>query len=356
MRREYKAVEPSRQLSFNRTSLRFGIASAYTLTKENKMSRYLKAFLIASLALVCLSLVPVSAQVEHGRMIKRFALPSDPVDKITPQVGGKAIRLNGVFNAGHDWLKGLKVRLRNRSGKNIIFAEVFLNIPKSGTMPLPFAIPVRYGQPPALDVPPEVSPVRHGEVFELSLSDNAYDTTMNYLAEHQVNEVVGVEMSNFMIVYDDDTAWGDGVMFRRDRTRPLSWKSSGSAKPVDEDKPADDDNPPRQMFQHISFTKPARYSGSLAVDDVTPFDYYCASFFTRDYALCGETLGNFACTALEESGRDNDPDENPLGGERKAVVKKIAPCEGLACSGKTKSVDKAQYDFRCGYSGGNEWQ
>jgi len=172
------------------------------------MSRYLKAFLIASLALACLSLVPVSAQVERGRMIQRTALPSDPVDEITPKVGGKASRLNGVFNAGHDWLKGLKVKLRNRSGKNIIFAEAFLNIPKSGTMPLPFAIPMRYGQPPALDVPLEVKPVRHGEVFELSLSDNAYDTTMNYLAEHQVNEVVGVEMSNFMIVYDDDTAWG----------------------------------------------------------------------------------------------------------------------------------------------------
>ena len=163
------------------------------------MSRYLKAFLITSLALVCLSLVPVSAQVEHGRMIKRFALPSDPVDEITPKVGGKAIRLNGVFNAGHDWLKGLKVKLRNRSGKNIIFAEALLVIPKSGTMQEPFGIQIRYGQPPVLDSIPD-KPVRHGEVFELSLSDNAYDTTMDFLAEHQVNEVVGVEMSNFMIV------------------------------------------------------------------------------------------------------------------------------------------------------------
>jgi hypothetical protein len=198
------------------------------------MKRYTTIFLTVLLALACSSFMSAGAQGERGRMIKRFALPSDPVDEITPEVGGKAVRFNGVFKAGHDWLKGLKVKLRNRSGKNIVFAEAQLNIPKIGTMPLPFAVPVRYGQPPALDTPPVASPAPHGEVFELSLSDNAYDTTMNFLAEHQVTDVVGVEMSNLMIVYDDDTAWGDRVMFRRDRTRPYSWKSAGRAKPVDE--------------------------------------------------------------------------------------------------------------------------
>jgi hypothetical protein len=33
-------------------------------------------------------------------------------------------------------------------------------------------------------------------------------------------EVVGVEMSNLMIVYDDGTAWEDGTVFRRDRPSP----------------------------------------------------------------------------------------------------------------------------------------
>jgi hypothetical protein len=89
--------------------------------------------------------------------------------------------------------------------------------------------------------------VRHGEVFELSLSDNVYDTTITFLAEHQVTDVVGVEMSNLMIVYDDDTAWGDGVMFRRDRTRPYSWKSAGAAKPVDDEKPAEERDAARSV-------------------------------------------------------------------------------------------------------------
>lgn len=183
------------------------------------------------LAVVCLSFVPAGAQGERGRMIQRMPLPSDPFDGITPEVGGKAVKFNGVFNAGHDWLKGLKVKLRNRSGKNIIFAEALLNVPKMGTMELPLGIPVRYGQPPALDTPLEVNPVKHGEAFKLSLSDQNFDSIMAFLAEHQVTDVVGVEMSHLMIIYDDDTGWNDGTLLRRDRTRPYSWKSAGEARP-----------------------------------------------------------------------------------------------------------------------------
>lgn len=131
------------------------------------MRRYSTIFLTVLLAVVCLSFIPAGAQGERGHMIQRLPLPSDPVDKITPVVSGRAVRFNGPFTAGHDWLKGLKVKLRNRSGKNIIFAEAMLNIPKMGTMPLPFAVAVRYGQPPMLNVPPEAKPVRHAEVFEL---------------------------------------------------------------------------------------------------------------------------------------------------------------------------------------------
>lgn len=140
------------------------------------MKRYSTALLTTLLALACLSFVPAGAQGEQGRMIKRFALPSDPVDEITPKVGGKAIKFNGIFNAGHDWLKGLKVKLRNRSGKNIIFAEAQLNIPKSGTMPLPFAVPVRYGQPPALDTLP--SPVRCGTAKSLNSHSQTKSSTL----------------------------------------------------------------------------------------------------------------------------------------------------------------------------------
>jgi len=316
------------------------------------MSGYLKAFLIASLALVCLSLVPVSAQGEKGRMIRRLALPSDPVDKITPEVGGKPIRFNGFFNAGHDWLKGLKVKLRNRSGKNIIFAGALLIIPKSGTMQEPFGIQIRYGQPPALDSIPD-KPVRHGQVFELSLSDNAYDTTMNYLAENQVSEVFGVEMSNLMIVYDDDTAWEDGIMFRRDRTRPYAWKSAGDAKPVEDNEPADEVKPPRKEFQNISFTRPIRYYASrLAAEDQL---VSCYSYFNNEYVLCGTQTGDLACIAPNDSSRSRDPDEFEVT-NRKALVSITVNCQGVDCSSVKKSAQQAQYDWRCSYSGGNEWQ
>src|SRR3712207_3664706 len=104
------------------------------------MKKYSTALLTALLTLACLYPVRAGAQGERGRMIRRMPLPSDPVDDITPVVGGKPVRFNGPFNAGRDWLKGLEVKLRNRSGKNIIFAEALLNVPKMGTMELPLGI------------------------------------------------------------------------------------------------------------------------------------------------------------------------------------------------------------------------
>jgi hypothetical protein len=219
------------------------------------MSRYSATFLTVLLALTCLSFVPAGAQGEQGRMIKRLALPSDPVDDLTPEVGGKAVKLNGVFKAGHDWLKGLKVKAKNRSGKPILFAEALIIVPKSGTMVEPLGIPVRYGELPAADStnPPASKPVPHGAVFRLSVSDNTFDTVMTFLTDHQVTDVVGVELANLMVVFDDDTAWNDGTLLRRDRTRPYSWKSAGPSKPIVENKPSG------AVFQNLSFTRPAKY-------------------------------------------------------------------------------------------------
>jgi hypothetical protein len=283
-------------------------------------------------------------------MIKRLALPSDPVDDLTPEVGGRAVKLNGVFKAGHDWLKGLKVKAKNRSGKTILFAEALLIVPKSGTMVEPLGIPVRYGELPAADStnPSASKPVPHGAVFRLSVSDDTFDTVMTFLTDHQVTNVVGVELAHLMVVFDDDTAWNDGTLLRRDRTRPYSWKSAGPSKPIVESKPSG------AVFQNISFTGPAKYYSPRLVEEAEL--YSCASFFKYDYLLCDEVMGNWACTAEDDSARDKDLDETQFDADRKALVSTTVLCKGLACNGKTKSVHIAQYDYRCGYSGGNEWQ
>ena len=109
------------------------------------------------------------------------------------------------------------------------------------------------------------------------------------------------------------------------------------------------------MFQNISFAKSAKYYAPWAVDDVSPFDYSCADFTKFDYAMCNEFLGNWACLAQSDSARERDLDESSLDANRKALVRKTVPCQGLACSGTSVTVYVAQYDYRCGYAGGNQW-
>ncbi|HEX7956512.1 MAG TPA: hypothetical protein VF508_06200 [Pyrinomonadaceae bacterium] len=146
------------------------------------------------------------------------------------EVGGRAIKLNSVFTAGRGWLNGLKVKARNISERPIVFAEVQIDVPKSGTMEYPLGIPLRYGQLPPVESADSSGQksVPHDKIFKLILSDQAFETAMGFLAEHRVTEIVEVKMSHLMIVFDDGTAWNDGSLLRRDPAHPYRWKSAGN--------------------------------------------------------------------------------------------------------------------------------
>ena len=306
-------------------------------------------FRVALLALACgLSPFASTAQEQRERVIQRIALPNEPVEVLEVEVGGRAVKLNSVFTAGRDWLKGLKLKMKNVSEQPIVFAEIMIKIPKSGTMEHPLGIPVRYGQlppPPGEAVSTSApKPVSHGKVIELVLSDKTFNTAKSFLSEHQVMEVGEVKMFGLMIIFDDGTGWNEGVRLRRDPSNPRKWKSTGREESLRQ---------PDVFFRNISYIRPPKYnSRRAATDDVR---WLCYSYFQFEHELCGTELGNNACTALNESPRIREYDDFPPD-QKKLLEIMTVICEGIDCSSKTKTVTRSQYDFRCGYSGGNEWQ
>jgi hypothetical protein len=187
--------------------------------------RHLKTLLVVLLTCTCFSFVPAAAQGQRPRVIQRISLPDEPVEELEVEVGGRAVKLNSVFHAERNWLKGLKVKARNVSGRRIVFAELSLSVPQRGTMEYPLGITITYGQLPALDSPPapEEKLVAPGQIFKLTLSDQTFDNAMSFLAEHQVTEIVEAKMTGLMIVFDDSTAWNNGNWLRRDLSRPYRW-------------------------------------------------------------------------------------------------------------------------------------
>lgn len=305
---------------------------------------HLRALLAASLVCACFPSAPAAAQEQRGRVIQRIAFPDEPVDELEVEVGGRPVKLNSVFKAGQGWLKGLKVKAKNVSDRPIVFAEVYLNVPRLGTMEYPFGIPLRYGQPPSLEPtqPSEHKPVPPGKVFKLSLSDQVFQTTTNFLAEHQVTEVFEVKMARLMIVFDDGTAWNDGSRLHRDPSHPYRWVPDVPAGTAQT----------RRVIQKVSWSPPRKAGARPAwIDDVT---YQCYTHFSSDYVLCGTQTGNHACIVMEYTPRPRDLVDLPP--DRKALVTQSVPCEGANCSSTTRTVKVAEYSALCGYSGGNQTQ
>lgn len=316
------------------------------------MRKSLKILLtIASFAPTLSIILPVSAQERRPRVIQRIALPDEPVEVLGAEVGGRAAKLNAVFDAEQDWLKGLKVRMRNTSDKSIVFAEALILIPKSGTMEHPFGLPVRYGRMPPSpgEAAPSsaTKPVPHGKVFELTVSDQAFDTAKNFLAEHKAADIVDVKLAGLMIIFEDDTGWNEGLKMRRDTNNPGRWKS-GSA-PVR--------SGTETVFRKVGYAHPLKSSRRVAaLEEVLPDS--CYMFFESEYALCGTQTGDLACIAPDSRPRARDFGERPEPfQQKKRWSTATVACEGiLDCGTKTKTVGRALDDPLCGYSGGNETQ
>lgn len=187
-------------------------------------SSRLKALSAVLLAFACVSVIPAVAQGPRERVIHRISQPDEPVEDLEVEVGGRAVKLNSMFPAERDWLKGLKVKAKNVSGRPIIFADILLSIPERGTMGRPLGISVIYGKlpEPYTDPAPGQEAVAPGEVFQLKLSDQTFDTAMKFLAEHQVTEIIEARISRLMIVFADGTAW-NGRLLHRDLSHPWRW-------------------------------------------------------------------------------------------------------------------------------------
>lgn len=306
------------------------------------LSRNLKALLAALLACACLPSFTAAAQEQNEgpRVVRRITVGDEPVDELELEVGGRPVKLNRIFTAKRDWLKGLKMKARNVSGRYIVYAEVMLDVPKSGTMELPLVISLRYGEMPPLEpvANPKHKPVPPGETFKLTIPDLLVDNIMRYLAERGVTQVIDVSMIKLMVIYDDDTGWNEGRRMRRDRSHPYKWlsvKPSGTSRP-------------RRTIQKAGWKLPHMAYGARAAADDVPVQ--CHTHFDVVALPCNTETDSDVCTANSETPRLKKFDDFP-------EQKQLLGSGGAAhCFFRSRTVGVAVQSSLCGYSGGNQEQ
>jgi hypothetical protein len=194
-------------------------------------------------ALLFLMLVPILwlmlapanrsySQNPPERSIEKPIQHKEPVEMEDIQVqddqGLKSVKPSAKFRGNEDWLKGLTLRLKNTSGKSIVYVEVRVYVPTSDTEDKPVAFSLRYGVIPrsgsdnlGFSTSP---PITHGRSVTLRLSDDDYELGKNIVREKRGNVNFNhVEIRVGMIVFDDGTAWKNGYSLRRDPNDPERW-------------------------------------------------------------------------------------------------------------------------------------
>lgn len=190
--------------------------------------------IIISLCLLLPALCYGQGNRERG--IEKLFQPKEPVEIVDTQVstlqGGKqSVKFGNKFSGSEDWLKGITFKVKNKSGKSIVYMEVYVYIPAPDTTPKEHDVmmPVSYGRMPLLPGDfadtPAPNPVANDKEVALILSDRSYEAYKGVVIEkHGRASFDNVKVRVGMIVFEDGTAWKNGHILRQDPDNPRNWK------------------------------------------------------------------------------------------------------------------------------------
>ena len=167
------------------------------------------------------------------RVINKRSWHNEPVRLMKLKVKEKPIGLKQKFLEEDDeWFRSLNIELKNVSNKPIVFINftlIFARPEKYGTpIPLegaPYASDLRYGRDPLTPkatVPPdELNPIMPGKTINLIVTSDIGDRAV--ASFKKLNYSAGVKELWLVlgrVVFDDDTMWNAGNLFRRDPNSP----------------------------------------------------------------------------------------------------------------------------------------
>ena len=138
-----------------------------------------------------------------------------------PKAGG-SVQEN--IDAGDDWMRGLSLTLKNTSGKNIVYALIYLHFPEAELAGGAMSFPLAFGRSPKDSNDRDYKAVlKPGEETEITLTDAQHDSLQSFLRGRSAGSIGNVEVLLVSVITDDDTLWMQGIEMRRDPNDPKHW-------------------------------------------------------------------------------------------------------------------------------------
>lgn len=143
--------------------------------------------------------------------------------------GDKPVAVDERFLADSDWLRGLRVRIKNNAGKDISYISLDLEFPETIATGNIMLFPFSYGPHPIGKTTQDDSvkaqrPVPTGNHVEMVVDDVVFGRLKGFLESQQpLDRVTRVKIRISMIQFTDGTAWGTGSSLKPDPNDPRRW-------------------------------------------------------------------------------------------------------------------------------------
>jgi hypothetical protein len=165
-----------------------------------------------------------AVQVTPKLIREREKRNTNPIQIVEVSANSKTIKLNEEFASDKNWLKDLRIRLKNSAKKNIRYVEVWLNFPETVTSGSEMSYRSELGNSPSKPDGGAPLLLAPGEEVTVQLNDEAYQGLIRFLDNRvELNELRMVELEIRFVVFEDLAGWQTGIYFRQDPNKPSRW-------------------------------------------------------------------------------------------------------------------------------------
>jgi len=157
--------------------------------------------------------------------------PNAPIAIVRREFHEKEFSKGSQLRGDKDWLKHLRLGVKNSSGKAITYFYLELIIERQGKLPsrTRLGIPLFFGNPLApgdmtAKATGAISPLmKPGEIIELSVSESSMNYWRKYLVQYEVEDFDRVAIKIQSVHFEDGNGWKVGLKTRQDLDDPSRW-------------------------------------------------------------------------------------------------------------------------------------
>lgn len=187
----------------------------------------------AFVALTTLAWFPIAAQSNMKSIEKRQLLRPEvvPIEEIRTRE--KLIQFGEAFQEGSDWLKEVRFRLKNKSGREIVYLELILSFPETSVTGNVMSYSVRLGNRPGGPIQTRAPLlVRPDDDLTVILDEDTYANLKKFIELRQaISTLNKVTAYPGFIVFSDGVAWSGGEYQRQDPANPNRYINIGPVPP-----------------------------------------------------------------------------------------------------------------------------